>query len=144
MLRNEDYTDRELLHVVSDVTTVDGWADTEEIAERLGMAQNGGRRHVGSRMSWMVRYKYCERKVEGKGERVLYRLTKQGKSLMAGELDSDTESVLKSMEPGERVMVMRVIARQGFSTASPAQDMLRREYLHHYAKRKRAKRKVRV
>src|SRR3954471_18252742 len=101
MLRNEDYTDRELLHVVDDVTTEDGWADTAELAERLGLNSNGGRRYVGARMSWMVRYKFCERakrpKQSNKKDAAMpkdarYRLTKHGRALIQGDLDTDTEA----------------------------------------------------
>src|SRR4051812_18305718 len=147
MLRNEDYTDRELLHVVDDVTTEDGWADTAELADRLGLNSNGGRRYVGARMSWMVRYKFCERakpKKDATKQDARYRLTRHGRALIQGDLDTDTEAKLEDLSPGERVLVMRVIAREGFSSANPATDMLRREYLHHYAQRKRTRRAIRV
>lgn len=143
MLRNADYTDRELLHVVEDVTAGDGYADTYEIAERLGLAPNGnGDRHglhaVATRMGWMVRYGYCKKDDSRPGH---YKLTKDGRALMSGELDHSMEESLAAMDPGTRVMVLRTIAKPTFNGAQVAQHMLRREYLHHYENRKRPRKR---
>lgn len=142
MLRNADYTDRELLHVVDDVTAGDGYADTYEIAERLGFTGNGseqtGRHAVATRMAWMVRYGYCTRDRDQPGR---YKLTKDGRALMSGELDHSMEETLAAMDPGTRVMVLRTIAKPTFNGAQVAQHMLRREYLHHYENRKRPRKR---
>lgn len=143
-LRNEDYTDRELLHVIEEHYDGSGWADSEAIARALGMSENGGLREVSSRMAWMVRYKFCDRKIEAstdeegkKRKRTVYRLTKDGKLLKGGEVPSPVAKALNAMTPGDRLLVMREVASATFSARNEAaQHGIRREYLHQYSRRR--------
>ncbi len=137
-LRNEDYTDRELLAVVDDLTPGKSYASTSDIAERIGLTGDNPRRAVGSRMSWMVRYGFCERNDDPeKKDNPEYRLTKAGRDLRTGNLSSSLERALDGLSPGDRVLVMRSVAGSAFARATPEQDAVRREYGHHFAKRRR-------
>jgi hypothetical protein len=132
-LRNENLTDRELLHIVNDCTAADGYATTREIADRLG--RNGeGIHDVASRMNWMVRYEFCTRHADRPGN---YKLTAIGRALMDGRLSKGVERALEKMDAGERLLVMRAIAAPTFSAVTPTQDALRREFNHHYVNRKK-------
>ncbi len=135
MLRNQDYTDRELLHVVNDVGG-QGYASVKEIADRLGFTERSQVQAVATRMAWMVRYKYVTKHATEGG----YRLSKEGRTLMEGAISPEVEQALAEMKQGDRVVVMRSIASHGFANGSQAgQHMLRREYLHQYANRRRRK-----
>ncbi len=138
-LRNEDLTDRELLHVVNECTAADGWATTLEIGEQLGRSE-GDLQDVSSRMSWMVRYGFCERHKERPG---VYRLTKAGRGLMGGKLTKAVETALGGMDEGTRLLVMRMIAMPTFANSGPAQDAMRREFGHHYSHRIKPKKRKR-
>jgi len=135
-LRNEDYTDRELLHIVADLQAADGYVATAEIVERLGMPEGMNSVHaVASRMSWMTRYGWVERHPDIRGT---WRLTRKGRALMAGELTPEMSEALAGMSHGDRVLVMREVARRSLvTTDGPTADLVRREYLHHFAARQR-------
>ncbi len=131
-LRNEDYTDRELLHIVADLQAGPGFVDTGELVERLGLPEGSGHA-VASRMSWMVRYGWLERDPDARGR---WRVTRKGRSLMGGQLSPEVEAALGEMSHGDRVLVMREVARKSLvSTDAPTADLVRREYLHHMATR---------
>ncbi|WP_028058279.1 hypothetical protein [Candidatus Solirubrobacter pratensis] len=128
-LRNADYTDRELLHVVEDVTTREGWATTGEIVERLNLVGEKPGHAVATRMSWMVRYGFCQRHPDYPGQ---YRLTRDGRKLMRGEVPEDVQSILNRMSHGDRVMVMSLIAKKSLVKGpETSANMMRREFLHH-------------
>jgi hypothetical protein len=127
-LTNKEFNDRELLFIIFDCTVGSGYASTAEIAEALG--RNGdGKRDVSSRMAWMVRFKFCKRHPSRPGH---YKLTEAGLALMEGKIDGRVGRALDQMSEGDRLLVMRAIAKPTFSsTSSPAQDALRREFEHH-------------
>lgn len=133
-LRNSDYTDRELLHIVDECTTEDGYATTFEIADRLyaDATQNGARRYVGSRMAWMVNYGFCARDPERPGH---YKLTKDGRDLMSGRLKRSVETALTTMSDGDRALALRTLASATFDHAGPQQAFFRREYQNRYDNR---------
>ena len=55
----DDYSDRELVHVVVDLANDEGWTSVVDVASRVGLKE-----HVQSvtvRFSWMKRYGILER-----------------------------------------------------------------------------------
>lgn len=138
-LRNADYTDRELLHIVDDCTNEEGYAHTLEIAEKIfgdPEPSKQDRHYVGSRMAWMVRYAFCARHPDEPG---LYRLTTEGRNLMGGKLTKGVQTQLDKMGDADRVLVLREAAKTAFAATGPSQDFFRREYTYHYENRARAR-----
>lgn len=143
-LRNQDYTDRELLHVVDDCADADGFAHTSDIADTIfgttQASENGSRRYVGSRMAVMVRMGFCDRHPEAAG---FYRLTQEGRQLMGGKLRKTIERALADMTDGERAMVLRMAAREVFDHGGASANYFRREYSHHENRWRDARRSAR-
>lgn len=138
-LRNQDYTDRELLFIVDEVSgeTESGFASSLEIATRVfgtKAEENGQRRYVGSRMAWMVKYGFCDRNPEASGE---YRLTQAGRELMGGRLTKTVTNALEKMSDGDRTLLLRGVAKDVFARTGPAQEFFRREYQNHFENRAR-------
>ncbi len=82
-LKLENYSDREILHLINDLAGPEGWVDVETLAERVGLSPNGmseaqlqihARRCVTGRLSWMRRLSGCVERHEDK-ERLQWRLT---------------------------------------------------------------------
>jgi hypothetical protein len=144
-LRNEDLTDRELLHVIADAADDNGLATSEEIALALGISQNGNKSlatKVSVRLSWSVRYGFLEsidprevgvqREVKSK----LWRITPIGEQLMGGRLAKNVESAMDRMDPGAQLLAMRRLTRQAYIEAgSEVANAVRREHRHWEAKR---------
>lgn len=138
-LRNEDYTDRELLHVIDRAAVLDGYASTDDIADVLGVSDNGNSRaaRISPRLSWMKRYGFIEsvdgsdleREVKGK----LWRVTDIGRQLMGGRLNKSVEGAVQRADPGTALLLMRRLTanREPDSVAAA----LRREYQHNSARR---------
>ena len=40
-LKLENYSDREMLHLIHDLSDAEGWVDVEILAERVGLSSNG-------------------------------------------------------------------------------------------------------
>ena len=143
MLRNEDYTDRELLHVI-EAAALGGYASTDDIAEALGVSDNGHSKasRISPRLSWMARYGFIESvdatSLDGQADRggyhgKLWTITPVGRALMGGRLTKPVERTLQMADPGTALLLMRRL------TANRAPDSvaaaLRREYQHNSAKR---------
>lgn len=135
-LTNYDYSDRELLHILNDTADAEGWAETADLAEVIGVTMpsvNGqhsdrekqayAHRCTAMRFSWMARYGWVERD-EG---RTKWRLTDIGHDLMDGKLTKTLQNALDRLDAGDRVLVMREIGNAYRAAPDPARHMLRRE-----------------
>lgn len=135
MLRNEDYTDRELLHVIASVTGERGLASSDDIADALGMGENGRSRagRVAPRLSWMRRYGFIEvvEDPERRDKHRLWRITPIGFQLMGGKLNKPVEAAIDKMDPGAQLLMMRSLTRRTFGSSSEAVvAAVKREYQH--------------
>ena len=143
-LRNVDYTDRELLHVIADVRkTGDHAATSEEIASALGITSNGKSKaspamQITARLSWMARYGFLFRVPnEAQPHLVRWAVTPIGEQLMHGRLSATIEKTLDRMDPGSHVLTMRHLTQRAYVQARPEVAIaVRREYLHQIAKRR--------
>lgn len=140
MLRNSDYSDRELLHIIADAAGADGLASSDDIAAALGYSDNGQPRSrlVAPRLSWMARYGFIERvEPEPTSDRdPRYRywvLTNVGRALMGGRLSMRVQEALERADPGTTLLLMRRLSSAEHSQA--VADALRREYQHNSARR---------
>lgn len=129
-LRNEDYTDRELLHVVNDCMNGEPWASTEDIANALGMDTKRGRASVGRRLSWMVRKGWMVKNADEPG---LWGIKAVGQELMGGKLTAPVQRALDSLKPGQGVVLMRDLGKVMSGARAEAQEMIRRQFLHDQA-----------
>ena len=119
-----DYSDKELIGVVSDMVGPDGWARTNEVTKQLGLKHERPTQCVGARLAWLKRYGI----VEG-GDRK-WRLTPVGEVFLNGQLSKKASDALERMEAGELFTVTRFLARQQRNAAAPVGHMLRREWVH--------------
>src|SRR3954470_12654056 len=104
----EDFSDREFLLIVADVSSEeDGWADSEQVAQRMDLKT---RRLASSRLSWLRRYGAVEREhVRDETGDIRYprngkpmhtqrwRLTTAGEALAYGRLRKGDESALNRL-----------------------------------------------
>lgn len=132
-LRNLDYSDRELLHVIYDATGGDGLASSDDIAAALGYSDNGKPRTrlVAARLTWMARYGFIEPvEPEATSDRDpkhrLWAVTPVGRSLMGGRLNGHVEQALTRSDPGQALLLMRRLTTEGRSESVAA--ALRREF----------------
>jgi hypothetical protein len=117
-----DFSDREFLLVLVDVSDADGWADSEQVANQLDLK---GRRLASSRLSWLRRYGAVERE-HARDEngslryhrdgRVMHtqrwRLTELGESLAYGKLRKADTRALEGMNAGQMLLAARMISER--------------------------------
>ena len=130
-LRNEDFTDRELLLLMMDVADADhdGVVTADDVAEALGYDEGSGYR-VSPRLSWMTRYGFLAR--NGRG----WVITEAGSEIAHGRLPQRMTEGLATMGVGARVLAMRALS-QGYVAGNDWQAAaVRREWLHQAAKRR--------
>ncbi len=139
-LRNEDYTDRELLHLIADCADAEGIATSEDIAAALGYGSTNGVKpatKVVTRLAWMTRFGMLARVELQKGQKgSRWILTDLGRALMGGRLRKTVEDALDTLDPGSAVLTMRHLTRRAYVEAQEeVATAVRREYLHQSAKR---------
>lgn len=135
-LKNSDFSDRELLHLLSDLADSDGWTTTPELATALGIKPSESmtprqqeayaRRCVGSRYAAMKRFGFVERDET----RTKWRVTKVGRDLMSGKLTKGLEQALGKLSSGDRILIMRSLTQAFRTDRVEAATMLRREWQH--------------
>lgn len=142
-LKNVDYTDRELLHILDGQTNDDGWASTKDLYEAIRVnhpdasrryvtedeREKYAKRCIGGRFAWMVKFEYCVSEVHPK-EGTRWKLTPVGRNLMNGELSPELRDSLHRLSPADRVMMMRELTGAYRNYSRPAQTMIRREWQH--------------
>lgn len=138
-LRILDYQDRELLHIAVEEADNEGWVSTEDLAATLRISHPEGNgnisdkerlhhahRCVGSRFSYMARIGWVERN-EAK---TMWRVTEIGQDLMSGRLSRRLHSSLDKLSPGDRILVMRELAKTFAASPVVVGTALRREWAH--------------
>ena len=138
-LRLEDYSDRELLLIVDDVCRDggEGWADSRDVAERLGMGGEHPHRMVASRLAWLRRYgavmqepdeEHAKRR-DADGKRPTTRrwgLTSAGQALAQGELRKGVANALDKVADDQVLVLTRWLARR--PSGDVARQLTRREW----------------
>lgn len=136
-LRLEDFSDREFLLIVADITEAhDGWADSQEIADRLDLTK---RRFASSRLSWLARWGAVERehaRDEGGNLRwhrdgkpmhtQRWRLTTTGWAIASGSLRKGTETALEKLGDDQMLLLTRWVARR--QMGATAAKLVQREW----------------
>jgi predicted ArsR family transcriptional regulator len=142
----DDYSDRELLLVLEDVADGDGWADAQDVADRLDLAK---RAIASSRLAWLKRFGAVEREHERDEAGVLrytasgkpvhtqrWRLTAAGRALAHGRLRKRDETTLDSMGDEQMLLVTRWLSQRTVDEGTTAK-LVQREWRFGHARQRR-------
>lgn len=140
-LKNIDYSDRELLHILNDLAGTE-WATTDDLADQIRITPPPGnngqgamndaqkrayaKRCIATRYSWMRRFGWVERDED----RTKWRVTQIGRDLMNGKLTKGLAASLERINAADRVLVMRSLTKAYQGERNEAKTMLRREWQH--------------
>jgi hypothetical protein len=142
---NASISDRELLYIIRDVANEYGIATGEDIADRLGVADNGTSptARITPRLSWMARFGFVQsvtpqelglKAREGKR----WLITDIGRELMEGRLSAALQKTIRDARPGQELLMLRELTRSGYVDARvEVATAMRREWLHNVAQRPR-------
>lgn len=143
-LRITDYSDREFLLVLEDVADADGWASSQEVADRLDLAH---RRIASSRLSWMKRLGQVEREIErdDHGNLRTHRdgkpvytqrwcLTDEGFAYAHATLRKGDESALARMRDEQMLLLTRYLTERT-NVSEVQRRMVEREWRFGHARR---------
>lgn len=137
-LKLENYSDREILHIVADVADNAGWAEVEHIAERVGLRADGmsetqllihSRRCVSVRLAWI-------RKLSGTVDRhqdktkLQWCLTPLGIRIVTAKLSTVISDRLDAIGEGEALMSLDVLARRYNRAEAGVGNLMRREWAY--------------
>lgn len=140
-LKNIDYSDRELLHILHDLAGTE-WATTDDLADQIRItppSRNGSskkmtdgekrlyaKRCIATRYSWMRRFGWVERDEH----RTKWRVTDIGRDLMNGRLTKSLATSLDKLSTADRVLVMRSLTDAYRTDRIEGQTFIRREWTH--------------
>lgn len=136
-LKLEEFSDRELLYLLTDVANHEGWSAAKDIAERISPG-SPPERNVTVRLSWLKRYGVLDNedhKPEEGPRFKRWRLTTAGDQFMRGRLTAGQVRALESLSEGSLLLATSRLASR-LSDASPqAATMMGREWRHGAAQR---------
>lgn len=131
----DDYSDRELVHVIHDLADPEGWVSVEDVAKVVGVVK-GHVRSVVVRFSWMARYGILER---AKKPPTRWRLTQAGKEMVAAaSKTAAASSLLHGLTDAEIVWASHTLAGRFQQAKLPHATMARREWQREFRRRGRS------
>lgn len=147
-----NYSDRELLHVIADLTPADGdgWVDVDLIATRLGLSQDGlseeqaalhARRCTSVRLSWVQRLSGTVEKNEARkyDQPPQWRLTDEGNLLVKAKLSpAEIEKLEETISDYSALGAVAALSRRYQRTATGRANLLRREWAYGTHKNRKA------
>jgi hypothetical protein len=137
-LKLENYSDREMPHLLNDLAGEDGWVDVEILAARVGITPNGmseaqlaihARRCVSVRLAWI-------RKLSGTVERhpdkssLLWRLTDSGQMVVMARLSQAIAVGLDQMGEMNSLLALDALSRRYRRADVKAANLMRREWVY--------------
>lgn len=137
-LKLENYSDRELLHMLDDLSGEDGWVDLDVMAARIGIRVDGlsheqtslhARRCVAVRLSWIRRLTGCVERNPIKSARS-WRLTVSGEEVTKAKIASNIEDALGSMGDFSTLQALDALSRRYRRADRGAANLMRREWLY--------------
>lgn len=120
-----DYSDRELLSILAEVSDEEGWASTSEVADVVGLDHQNPNNCVGVRFGWLRKYGALERNTRGK-----WRMTTLGFALMRGELNSAQERVLDTLDNTQMLSLISTVSRRWMRLDPTSSTLVKREWQH--------------
>jgi hypothetical protein len=147
-LRLADMSDREVLLIVHDLQDSEGWVDSLDMADRMGMKHDRRRSTVASRLAWLRRYGAMEREflwdensnpiVNRKGEHRMgqrWRLTAIGEVIALGKLKAAQEKAVSELDDSQFLLLTRALAgRVRGADDHTVQKLSEREWRHQFLK----------
>ena len=118
------YSDFDLLHIVNDLADNDGWATTEEIAQRVGLTHKHPNHCVGIRFAWMRR----EGAVEKHPKEGKWRMTDRGRALALNGLDVVERATFAEMSDNKLLAMMREMTGRYSTGDQVTANLMRREW----------------
>ena len=143
-LKLENYSDREVLHLMNDLADENGWVLIEHLAERIGIRVAGmsdaqlaihARRCLGVRLGWIKRLSAT---VEQKGdEHGVWRLTSLGQQVVKAKLNASIDNALGQMNEANLLNAIDVVSRRYIRANQNTANLLRREWQYGTHKNRR-------
>ncbi len=140
-LKLENFSDRELLHILNDLTSERGdWVETHTIAERIGLQRNGlsdeqyalhAQRCVSVRFSWIARLSGCVEKdpARKQGQAPRWRLTMIGLQVVNAKIaDGTAKRLAEGISDFDALLALDALSRRYRGTDSGAANLMRREW----------------
>jgi hypothetical protein len=134
-LKLENFSDRELLYIIADLTPASGWVDVDAIAARCGIAVDHlsdeqlllhARRCVSVRLAWIRKLSGCvERNPD---ETLSWGLTYWGQSVVAGKLSDTLTDRLDKMSEADSLKALDRLSRKYLRADVNAANLMRREW----------------
>lgn len=133
-LRLSDFSDRELLRIIYDLSDEYGWVESVHLAEHLFPTQvragredkNQALRCVGQRLSWMKRYGVVQR--NEKDRKGTWGLTGQGKLLLTGAIPAHERKVIENLKENQLLDLTETLSMRYFYAGDVAATMMRRQW----------------
>lgn len=134
-LRLLDYSDRELLLIVMDIsrTEQDSYASTVQIADALGIQGKRRKNSVGVRLAALKRMGVIEKKPEGSESR--WAVSAIGQMMANGQLTKAIKERVENLPPGQLLMLTRELTRHYRTAPAGAEHLIRREWVYGTARR---------
>ena len=126
-----DFSDRELLLIVMEICEAnDGFAETFQIAEALGVKSKHPKSSVGSRMAVLRRIGAVDKDPEAPSYKTSrWMVTTRGAAIANGRLRATTERTIENMDEGQLLLLTRHLTRRYQGANGTASQMLRREWM---------------
>lgn len=123
-LKLTDFSDRELMFVIDDQASDEGWVTVAQIAEALDLDHDHPHLCVASRFSWLARFGVMER------VKKQWRLTPTGRALLHGTLNKSQTNALENLKPEQLMLATRKMTERYRSGGRVAGTMMRREWVY--------------
>lgn len=136
-LKLENFSDRELLHLLADLAGEDGWVDAEILASRVGLSMKGmsveqsrihGLRCVSRRLAWIRKLSGCVERDSMNSLR--WRLTDSGLKVVSARLSKQVAQGLDQMGDANTLLALDAISRRFRGADVKAANLMRREWVY--------------
>lgn len=143
-LKLENYSDREILHLIDDLADSNGWVSTVLLAQRIGIVGGQGmsdaqkelhaRRCVAVRLGWIKRLSGTVEKKSAESE---WRLTYSGTQVVKAKLAASVSNALDQASEESLLHALDFVSRR-YTRAKPgAANLMRREWAYGTHKNRR-------
>jgi hypothetical protein len=137
-LKLENYSDREMLHLLNDLAGEEGWVDVEILAERVGISADGmseaqlaihARRCVSVRLAWIRKLSGCVERHPDKSS-LRWRLTDSGETVVMAKLSQAIVQGLDQMGEMNSLLALDALSRRYRRADVKAANLMRREWVY--------------
>ena len=125
-LKLYDLSDRELLHLMIDLSDEEGYCDSHDLATELAIEHKHPTQCVGQRLSWLRRYGAVERR-DGESR---WRLTRRGMDIARGVLKPEQRDALMALSAEQMIEATKLVAGRYRRIGDTAAHLTRREWAY--------------